>query len=84
MSAPDELDVVGLSPAQLSERTARVLEHFAWRLRSEDVTAQPIKLAMQGLAIALGSCTEHPSREQLDAILGLVEAELQRISHSDG
>lgn len=79
-TAPDLLPLDGLSNAQRTERTARVLEHFAWCLRHEDEGAQPLKLAMQGLAILMESCTEHPDPNQLDAILGLIEAEFERIA----
>ena len=75
---PDEI-----SDAENSAAVARALEHLAWRLRGEDEDAQRLKLAMQGIAISLGSSTEHPSSDQLAAIVEILKAEFKRISPSD-
>lgn len=52
---------------------------FATKLRADDHEAAHLKLVLEGLSTMMMTCTEEPTRDQLQAIVELTEAEMRRI-----
>ncbi len=69
---PDEQEMSGVE-------VARSLNHFAMRLeKMGHVEDRALVQAMRGTARAIGSATDHPSIEELKAILELFVEQLKK------